>query len=122
MIEDEERHLASGSDPEDWDSEENKAKYLKPLPQMKPGRNAMSKFRETAELELVKQKTGERMANLVELMIQQERILKGESNETGEHGVANTKHEETSSMDKTIDMQGSGRPRSGHVSKTCTIL
>ena len=34
MIKDEERRIAAGTDPEDWDSEENKAKYLKPVPQV----------------------------------------------------------------------------------------
>ena len=123
MIEEEERHLASGADPEDWDNEENKAKYLKPLPRVKTGKKAMSKFREAAELELMKQKSGERIANLVELMIQQEHLLKDdEKDENDEHHIIDMKPDESSPVDKTVETQGSGRTQNVQASKMCTVL
>ena len=71
MITEEERQVSNGADPEDWDSAENKGKYLRPLPITE---KAVERFREKlnpstgSEVPGLRRKT-HKMANLVELMM-----------------------------------------------------
>jgi hypothetical protein len=121
MIKDEERRLAAGTDPEDWDSEENKAKYLKPVPQTKDGKKSMEKFREKAELEVIGHKQTRKMANLVELMKRQEQLLKEYGEEEGmqeENGVDMGLRQ----ANKGACKQGLTPDKENKMSKTCTVL
>ena len=74
MIAEEEKKLAAGGDPEDWDSDENKAKYLKPVPKTQ-ATTAMEKFIEKFlpdDAPGRKRQKSNKMANLVEMMMKTE--------------------------------------------------
>ena len=70
MIAEEEKKLAAGGDPEDWDSDENKAKYLKPVPKTQ-ATTAMEKFIEKFLPDDApgRKRKNNKMANLVEMMM-----------------------------------------------------
>ena len=71
MIAEEKRQLLNGADPEDWDSAENKSKYLRPLPITE---KAVERFHKKlnpsrgSETPGLRRQTN-KMANLVELMM-----------------------------------------------------
>lgn len=72
MIAEEERNLAAGGDPEDWDSEQNKSKYLKPVPRASTNQ-AFKKLKQHLNPSPVTfnpaRKKPAKMVNVVEMMM-----------------------------------------------------
>ena len=75
MIAAEEKKLAAGADPEEWDSEENKSKYLKPVPVTANNINKFKEFRDKLSIQELAnlRKRPSKVENLVEMMLEQNR-------------------------------------------------
>ena len=88
--------------------------------QTKHGKKSMEKFREKAELEVIRHKRTGKMANLVELMMRQERLLK-QYGEEGEEGGQDLSHI-GGVGDSSKGARKQENRHNNDMSKTCVIL
>jgi len=85
MIAEEMQHLELGGDPEAWDHEENKAKYLRPVPKIDEDMVCHERFVNNMGPDEAEKRRIPRMANLVEVMMKME-AHKKEIETSGENG------------------------------------